>query len=65
MTPESLQANTSFLLGRVHGGIRAIIDCKTSMESRLLMLEELELELRNDIERIYYPNPIHDPKITE
>lgn len=58
MTPECLQANTSFLLGRVHGGIRAIIDSQTSMESRLLMLEELELELRNDIARIYYPTLI-------
>ena len=58
MNQFELQAATSFLLGRMHGGIRAIIDSEVDMRSRLIMLEELEVELKEKIEKIYYPNPI-------
>lgn len=58
MTQHELQAATSFLLGRVHGGIRAIIDSEVDLNSKMKALDELEFELRKDIEKIYYPNPI-------
>lgn len=58
MTPHELQAGTSFLLGKVHGAIRAIIDSEADNASRLKALDELEFELRKDIERLYYPNPV-------
>lgn len=61
MTPGELQAATSFLLGRTHGGIKAIVDSETDCNSKLKMLDELEFELRKDIERIYYPSEIWRP----
>ena len=62
MNQFEMQAATSFLLGRMHGGIRAIIDSELDMRARLIALEELELELRKDIERLYYPSPVFSPE---
>lgn len=58
MTPHELQAGTSFLLGRVHGGIRAIIESEVDLNSKMKALDELEFELRKDIEKLYYPTPV-------
>lgn len=58
MTPHELQASTSFLLGRVHGGIRAILESEKSESCKLRAIEDLEAELFNGIQKLYYPNPI-------
>lgn len=63
MTRHGLQAATSFLLGRVHGGIRAIIESEVDLNSKMKALDELEFELRKDIEKLYYPTPIESSKI--
>ena len=58
MTPHELQAGTSLLLGRVYGGIRAILESETSDSCKLRALEDLEAELFNAVQKLYYPNPI-------
>lgn len=58
MNQIELQAATSYLLGRAHGGIWAIIDSKLDMIARFTALEELEAELRKAIENLYYLTPV-------
>jgi hypothetical protein len=57
MTLHELQFSTSFLLGKTYSTIKAILECESA--SRYAMLEDLEVELAKDIERLYYPKNPH------
>ncbi len=54
-TPEAIQASTSYLLGRAHGGIFNILEQETTADYKVAMLADLEKELRQDINNLYYP----------
>jgi hypothetical protein len=53
---------TSFLLGRTHGAIMNILenDCPLTIQE---MLRQVEFELRNDIQKLFYS--IRDPSSIE
>lgn len=54
MNQYAMQAATSFLLGLTIGGLRSIIDSEEDWNKREKMLQELESQLRKEINRIYY-----------
>ena len=54
MDKENNQFKTSFLLGLMYGGIMSIIESEEDMHSRLVALEDLGVQLRQEIEKLYY-----------
>lgn len=63
MTLEEMQSCTSYLLGYAYSGIKIIVNENKSSYEKLEKLSELEIFLRNKIEKLYYT--IHDPETTE
>lgn len=55
VTKEAMQAATSFLLGRYSTGLWLILESETSDSYKIRQLQDLEAELRKEIERLYYP----------
>ena len=57
MDSTNMQAATSYLLGFAYSSIKNILESETSDSHQVRMLEELELKMRTEIERLYYPMP--------
>ena len=55
ITAEDMLFNSSFILGKLHGGLMFILQSKDSNDSKLMRIINLENGLRKEIEKLYYP----------
>lgn len=53
---EELLAACSFLLGKTHCVLLSILDTDVDERRRLQILEDFEMSLREDINRLFYAN---------
>ena len=55
ITAEDMLVNTSFILGKLHGGLIFILSSLDSDKSKIIKITKLESELRKEIDKLYYP----------
>lgn len=56
MTGTHIPFAASFLLGRIHSSILSILHSDENNNLKLQKIEELESELREAVNRLYYAN---------
>lgn len=56
MTQNHVPFAASFWLGKIHSGIISILHGDDNSTTKLQKIEELELELREAVNRLYYAN---------
>lgn len=56
MTGTQIPFAASFWLGRIHSSILAILHSDESNNLKLQKVEELETELRDAVDKLYYAN---------
>lgn len=54
---QNIPFQASLTLGKLHGGLLAIINAEGSTSEKMRAIEELEFNIRHDIEKLYYPMP--------